>query len=99
MFVLTLRYTAPLDRVDELLPAHVAWLDEQYAAGRFLASGRQVPRTGGVILAALPDRPAAEAVAASDPFTTGGVASYDIVEFVASRAADGLEALVDTPTA
>ncbi|MFJ9175062.1 hypothetical protein [Streptomyces sp. NPDC102360] len=33
MFVLELTYTAPADRVDVLLPARVAWLDEQYTAG------------------------------------------------------------------
>ena len=51
MFVLELTYTAPESRVDEFLAEHVAWLDRQYAAGVFLASGRKVPRDGGIILA------------------------------------------------
>lgn len=95
MFLLLPRYVAPLERIDELLPAHTAWLERHYAEGSFLASGRQVPRRGGVILAALPDRAAAEAVTADDPFVRAGAAEYDIVEFVASRTADGLERLRD----
>ena len=52
VFVLLLTYVKPLSEVDALMREHVAWLDEQYDAGRFRMSGRQVPRTGGVILGA-----------------------------------------------
>lgn len=97
MFLLMPRYTAPLARIDELLPDHVAWLDRHYAEGAFLASGRQVPRRGGMILADLPDRARAEEVAATDPFARVGAAEYDIVEFVASRVADGLDRLLGGP--
>jgi uncharacterized protein YciI len=51
MFVVTLTYVKPLAEIDALIPAHIAWLERQYAAGHFLASGRRVPRVGGVILA------------------------------------------------
>lgn len=47
MFVLELSYTAPLDQVDAVLEAHVAWLDAQYERGVFLASGRKNPATAG----------------------------------------------------
>ena len=47
VFVLLLSYTKPLDEVDALMRKHMKWLNEQYAAGRFLVSGRQIPRTGG----------------------------------------------------
>ncbi len=47
MFVLELTYTAPVERVDALLDAHVEWLDAQYAVGVFLASGRKNPGTAG----------------------------------------------------
>src|ERR1700704_5873301 len=51
VFVLLLTYVKPLPEVDRLMRRHVAWLDEHYAAGRFLVSGRRIPRTGGVIVA------------------------------------------------
>lgn len=47
MFVLDLSYTAPLDRVDAVMEDHVAWLDVQYAAGVFIASGRKNPARAG----------------------------------------------------
>lgn len=47
MFVLELTYTAPVERVDALLQDHVAWLDTQYAAGVFVASGPRTRATAG----------------------------------------------------
>ncbi|MEN8654515.1 YciI family protein [Streptomyces sp. 21So2-11] len=90
MFVLELTYTEPLERVNELLDAHVAWLDAQYTAGVFIASGRKVPRDGGVILAVGVDRSRVERIAAEDPFTVAGVCVYRITEFVATKTAEEL---------
>ena len=91
MFVLLLTYTKPLGEVDALMRRHMAWLNEHYRAGRFVVSGRQVPRTGGVILARGDDREEIERIAASDPFVTGGVATVEIVQFRASQTAPGLD--------
>ncbi|CAM5293642.1 YciI family protein [Streptomyces narbonensis] len=92
MFVLELTYTAPVERVDALLDAHVEWLDAQYAAGVFLASGRKNPRDGGVILAAGVGRAEIEEITAADPFSTEGVCAYRITEFYATKTADGIAA-------
>ncbi|WP_433859012.1 YciI family protein [Streptomyces kronopolitis] len=91
MFVLELTYTAPLARVDEALPDHVEWLKKEYAAGHFLAAGRKVPRDGGVILAAGPDRATIERIVAADPFVLAGVCEYRVTEFVATTTAPALE--------
>ncbi|MFF1654749.1 YciI family protein [Streptomyces sp. NPDC058255] len=96
MFVLDLTYTAPLDAVDAALDAHVAWLEEQYAAGVFLASGRKNPRDGGVILAVAQDRARIEEIVAGDPFVTAGVCAYRVTEFVATKTAAGLERYRET---
>lgn len=88
MFVLDLTYLVPLSEVDAALDAHVAWLKARYAAGDFVASGRKVPRDGGIILARLPDRAAAEQIAASDPFSARGIARYRIMEFVPTMTAE-----------
>ncbi|GAA2773250.1 YciI family protein [Streptomyces showdoensis] len=87
MFVLELSYTAPVEQVDALLDAHIEWLDAQYAAGVFLASGRKNPRDGGVILAAGVGRAEIEKIAAADPFSVGGVCAYRITEFHATKTA------------
>ncbi len=92
MFVLELTYTAPVERADALLDAHIEWLDAQYAAGVFIASGRKNPRDGGVILAAGVGRAEIEAIAAADPFTVEGVCAYRITEFYATKTAEDLAA-------
>jgi uncharacterized protein YciI len=94
LFVLLLTYVKPLPEVDALMREHVAWLDEQYAAGRFLVSGRRIPRTGGVIVARGDDREEIEALAATDPFVRGGVATCEVVQFRASQRAPGLDAVL-----
>ena len=94
MFVLLLTYIKPLDEVDALMRKHMAWLNEQYDAGRFVVSGRRIPRTGGVILARGDDREEIEALAAPDPFVSGGVATCEVVQFRASQTAPGLDALL-----
>jgi uncharacterized protein YciI len=97
MFVLELTYTVPLDAVDAVLDAHVAWLDEQFARGIFLASGPKNPRDGGVILAVAGDRARAEEIVAGDPFTVAGVCEYRITEFVATKTAPELAKYRETP--
>lgn len=91
--LLLIAYVAPLDDVDALMKAHVAWLDEGFAAGVFVVAGRQDPRVGGVVLAR-GKRAEAEALAASDPFVTGGVAETRVVAFNASFADPAFKALL-----
>ena len=78
--MLTTTYVRPEAEVDALLEAHVAHLERQRAAGRFLAWGRLVPRTGGFVLARAADRAEVDAVLAEDPFTTGGVAEWTVLQ-------------------
>src|SRR6185295_833745 len=50
-FVVSLHYVAPLSAIDAAMRSHVAFLEQQRKAGIFIAWGRKVPRTGGIILA------------------------------------------------
>ena len=79
MYLLVSRYTAPPERIEELVPAHRAYLEERYAAGDFLLSGRRVPWDGGVIVAASMPRERLDELLAADPFAA--VAETDVVEF------------------
>ncbi|MEU1290164.1 YciI family protein [Kitasatospora sp. NPDC005856] len=92
MFVMELTYTAGLESIDAVLPQHIAWLEEHYAAGTFLASGRKVPRDGGVILAVGQDRAGVEALVANDPFVRAGLAEYRVTEFLATTTGPELAA-------
>jgi uncharacterized protein YciI len=93
MFIVTLTYLKPVEEIDALMPGHVAWLDKGYADGLFLASGRRIPRTGGVILARSGSEAALADYLGCDPFAIHGAARFDVVEFAATKTAPGLEAL------
>lgn len=88
-FLLISRYTAPRWQIEELVPAHREYLQEQFAHGLFVVSGRRVPWTGGVILAR-GTREQVDAAVAADPFTRAGVAETEIVEFEPLWGATGL---------
>jgi uncharacterized protein YciI len=89
MFVIELVYTADLSEIDAHMAAHVAFLNKYYAAGKFLISGRKIPRDGGIILAVGEKRAEIEAIVAEDPFRKRGLAEFRIIQFRASqRAAD-----------
>ncbi len=90
MFLLVSRYTAPPERIEELVPAHRAYLERMLEAGRFVVTGRRVPWTGGVIVAR-GTRAEVEAWVAEDPFTRAGAAETEIVEFEPRFWADGFE--------
>jgi uncharacterized protein YciI len=87
VFLLLVSYNAATAEIDRLLPAHVEFLDARYADGTFLLSGRQVPRTGGFILAAGDDLGAIERSIATDPFVTAGAAHYTVVQIQPTKAA------------
>lgn len=91
--VITLSYVAPVEDVDAQLAAHVAWLEAGFEEGLLLIAGRQVPRTGGIILCR-GRRAEVEAFAATDPFISSGVATAVVTEMAASFAADALAPLL-----
>jgi uncharacterized protein YciI len=93
MFIVSLTYKRPLEEVDRHLDAHVAYLKQEYANGNFIASGRKVPRTGGVILCNVRTRDKLEAILAKDPFHIAGISDYEIMEFMPSMVAKGFEKL------
>ena len=95
MFIVSLTYKCPLSQVDQHLDAHVAYLKDQYAKGHFIASGRKVPRTGGVILAKAESKESLEKILAQDPFAQADLADYEITEFTASMVGEGFEKLKD----
>jgi uncharacterized protein YciI len=95
MFVIELIYKADLAEIDRAMKAHVAFLNEQYAAGTFLISGRKIPRDGGIILAVGPSREAIEQIMQKDPFFSRGLAEFRIIEFRASQRSRELGRILD----
>ena len=96
MFIVLLSYRKPLADVNEFLEEHRKFLDRHYAGGVFQLSGRKEPRTGGFILATAPSRQDLMEILATDPFYRRGIADYEVIEVVASRAAPALDFLLET---
>jgi len=94
MFLIELTYKAALADIDRHMKAHVAFLNQHYAAGRFVVSGRKIPREGGIIVAIGGARREIEALMRADPFVARGLAEVRVVEFRASQRAPDLPARI-----
>jgi len=93
MVVVTLTYSKPLAEIEALMRKHVTWLKRHYASGLFIASGRQKPRVGGIILAKSGNLKELTAAMESDPFVKAGAATFALCEFNPSMTAPGAEVL------
>ena len=95
MYIISLTYKVSMDQVDLHLEDHVRFLDEQYEQGHILASGRKVPRTGGIILSNIRDEKEIRSLIEKDPFKIHGVADYELIRFVPSKTAEELNFLLE----
>jgi uncharacterized protein YciI len=97
MFVVILTYTQPLEKLEKFTAAHRQFLATHYASGVLLASGPQIPRTGGVIIARGVTREALQALLADDPFSRESLATYQIIEFQARACAPEISSWIEQP--
>lgn len=85
MFIISLTYKSSIENIELLIPSHNTFLEKNYHAGRFIASGRKEPRTGGIIIANAESRTELEQIIREDPFYIHQVADYEITEFIPSK--------------
>lgn len=71
------------------------FLNEQYELGHFIASGRKVPRTGGIILSNVKSKSELEEIIEKDPFKKNELADYELTEFVPSKTSEELKFLME----
>ncbi len=95
MFIINLTYKTPLEKIDRFLSQHNQYLNEQYELGNFFASGRKVPRTGGIILSNIDDKSQLEKIIQADPFKINDLADYELIEFVPSRTSEEMKFLME----
>ncbi|GAA3581536.1 YciI family protein [Snuella lapsa] len=95
MFIINLTYKTELDCVDQFLNDHIEFLNAQYELGHFLASGRKIPRTGGVILSNVKNKSELEKIIKRDPFKINELADYELIEFVPSKTSEELKFLIE----
>jgi uncharacterized protein YciI len=85
MFIINLNYIAPLEKIDAHMTEHVKFLNKYYKLNVFVASGRKVPRTGGIILALSNSKEEVEAIFKEDPFYIHQLAEFTVTEFLTSQ--------------
>ena len=85
MFVIDLNYIVPLEKLDAHMNEHVRFLRKYYSQNVFIASGRKVPRTGGIILALADSRETLDKILSEDPFFIHKLAEFRITEFQTSQ--------------
>ena len=93
MFIVSLTYKCEICEIEKYLNEHIQYLDNQYELGNFIASGRKVPRTGGVILANVKSFDLLNTILNDDPFKVHNLANYDVIEFVPTKTSKELDFL------
>ncbi len=94
MFIINLNYIVPLEQLDAHMKEHVQFLQKYYKQNVFVASGRKVPRTGGIILALAPSREDIDRIIEEDPFYVHQLAEFTVTEFLTSQSHPALKPLL-----
>ncbi|WP_111307748.1 YciI family protein [Confluentibacter sediminis] len=95
MFIVTLTYKVALEKIDYFLNDHIEYLNKQYQLGNFIASGRKVPRTGGIILSKVSNKKELLSIIDKDPFKINRLADYEITEFIPTKTSKELDFLIE----
>lgn len=85
MYIINLHYIVPLEELDAHMTDHVKYLHKYYKLNKFVASGRKVPRTGGIILAMAGSREEVDQIITEDPFYIHKLAEFTVTEFLTSQ--------------
>lgn len=99
MFIVLIHYTKPLEEVDKHKPAHSAYLDQFYAEGTMIVSGRRIDQKGGVLIANMASQAEVEKLIAGDPYAVNAVAEYEIIDFHPGKYAQEFGAFIHIPPA
>ena len=91
MFVISLNYIVPLEELDKHMTSHVKYLQKYYKQNVFIASGRKVPRTGGIILALCESKELLDKILQEDPFYKHRLAEFTVTEFLTSQTHPGFK--------
>ena len=94
MFVLILKYEKSIKSVEKHLEEHVVFLEKYYSANKFICSGRQEPRKGGIILCNAKDKEEVNSIIKEDPFYINEVAKYEVIEFMPTKYVDGFKEFI-----
>ena len=82
MVIILGKYVKPLEVINMLIAEHRKFLDEFYKKSKFICSGPQDPRVGGVIVANVESVDEARQIMKGDTFHINGAAEYQSIKFL-----------------
>lgn len=91
MYIVELTYTQTAQMIEPLRAGHMQWVQDHFAKGLFLASGKKATLDGGVILVQDMPKTALDAIIAADPFAS--VANYRVTQVSIGSTQDALQSL------
>lgn len=94
MFIIVLKYEKSIEYVMNHLDEHNVFLKKYYDLDKFICSGRQEPRVGGIILCNGKDKEEINLIIKEDPFYKNGIAKYEIIEFIPTQYADSFQEFI-----
>jgi len=94
MFLIILKYSYGIELVNKHVEQHRIYLDKYYSSNKFICSGAQEPRTGGIILCNAVNREELNEIVSEDPFSQNKAVEYEIIEFHPSKFAAGFETFI-----
>ena len=95
MFILVSKYIKSVEEINKELENHIKHLDKYYSLGKFVCSGRRNLRIGGVILCKCENEEEVKEILKEDPFSSKGIAEYEIIEFSPTKYAEGFEKFIN----
>lgn len=95
MFIVDLTYIVPLEQIDAHMNDHMKFLRKYYKLNKFLASGRKVPRTGGIFLMMADTLDEVNEIISEDPFFQHKLAKFTITQFNTSQMHPALKDLLE----
>ncbi|MBU2670036.1 hypothetical protein KOI35_41680 [Actinoplanes bogorensis] len=81
------KYLVPVEQVDAVRDAHLAFLEGLEAQNLVVTAGRQDPPVGGVVLLNVEDEGRAREIIAQDPYVLSKVAEYTATGWIPARGA------------
>ncbi len=94
LFIVILRYIVAIEEIDAYRLKHLEFLDNCYKQGVLIASGPQVPRNGGILIAKSSSKEILQNILNQDPFAINKCAEYSVYEFVPTKYAKEFEVIL-----
>jgi uncharacterized protein YciI len=94
MYILFITSTKSLQELEPVFPAHNAYLDTNYKAGKILLNGELTAQPTIVLLANVTSEEELQAMLAEDPFVRERLVDIEKIEFKPSRYHQSLASLI-----